>query len=164
MGRPREPVDLVVLKGKKHLTKAEIEERKSKEVKAPSDKIRAPSYLPKDLRRDFKKLSDELIRVEIMSNLDIDALARYLITHKEWLKNVQILNDLSPVETIEDEKGNEVVVPSGLYVELSKNKDRLLKMCRALASDLGLTITSRCKIIIPKPKDDKPKNKFSKFM
>ena len=164
MARPREPVDLVVLKGKKHLTKAEIEERKSKEVKAPSDKIRAPSYLPKDLRRDFKRLSDELIRVEIMSNLDIDALARYLITHKEWLKNAQILNDLSPVETIEDEKGNEVVVPSGLYVELSKNKDRLLKMCRALASDLGLTITSRCKIIIPKPKDDKTKNKFSKFM
>ena len=56
MARPREPVDLVVLKGKKHLTKAEIENRTSKEAKAPSDKIRAPSYLPKDLRRDFKKI------------------------------------------------------------------------------------------------------------
>ncbi len=51
MARPRQPTDLLLVKGKKHLTKAEIEDRKSKEVKAPSDKVKAPSYLPADLKK-----------------------------------------------------------------------------------------------------------------
>lgn len=45
MARPRQPTDLIMLKGKKHLTKKEIEERKEKEIKAPADKIEPPSYL-----------------------------------------------------------------------------------------------------------------------
>ena len=55
MARPREPVDLVVLK-EKTFNKSGNRKSKIKEVKAPSDKIRAPSYLPKDLRRDFKNI------------------------------------------------------------------------------------------------------------
>ncbi|MGH0447719.1 phage terminase small subunit P27 family [Bacillus mycoides] len=164
MARPREPVDLVVLKGKKHLTKAEIESRKSKEIKAPSDKIRAPSYLPKDLRRDFKKISDELIRIEIMANLDVDALARYLISRKEWIKLSEVLSSMSPIEVVENEKGEPTVISNDTYKEVSINHDRFFKQCRAAASDLGLTVTSRCKLVVPKQNDDKPKNKFSKYM
>ncbi|MCY8385807.1 phage terminase small subunit P27 family, partial [Bacillus haynesii] len=55
MARPRQPVDLLLVKGKKNLTKQEIEERRKQEIKAPSDKVKAPSYLPKDLKREFKK-------------------------------------------------------------------------------------------------------------
>ncbi len=47
MARPRQPVDLLLFKGKKNLTKAEIEERKAQEIKAAKDKVKPPSYLPK---------------------------------------------------------------------------------------------------------------------
>lgn len=55
MARPRQPVDLLLVKGKKNLTKKEIEERRKQEIKAPDDKVKAPSYLPKDLKREFKR-------------------------------------------------------------------------------------------------------------
>ena len=43
------------------------------------------------------------------------------------------------------------------------SQDKVFKQCRAAASDLGLTITSRCRIVVPK-QEDKPKNPFvSKF-
>ncbi len=53
MARPRQPVDL--LKARKNLTKQEIEERREQEIKAPSDKVKTPSNLPKDLKREFKR-------------------------------------------------------------------------------------------------------------
>ena len=56
MARPREPINLLEAKARKHLTKAEIEERKKSEVKAPSDKIKVPSYLTSDLKREFNKI------------------------------------------------------------------------------------------------------------
>ncbi|MEC2390234.1 terminase [Bacillus thuringiensis serovar shandongiensis] len=173
MARPREPVDLVVLKGKKHLTKAEIEERKAKEVKAPHDKVRAPTYLPKDLRRDFKKISDELIRIEIMSNLDVDALARFLIARKMYLEITSVLLETQPLSEIvdvkKDKEGNIIetntyTVSNGVYSDLLINQDKLFKQCRQASSDLGLTITSRCRLVVPKVVEEKPKNKFNKFM
>jgi len=57
MARPRQPVDLLLVKGKKNLTKQEIEERRKQEIKAPSDKVKAPSYLPKRLKKGIQKNS-----------------------------------------------------------------------------------------------------------
>ena len=45
MAGQRQPTDLVVMNGRKHLTKAEIEARKNAEVVAPNDKVKPPSYL-----------------------------------------------------------------------------------------------------------------------
>lgn len=53
----------------------------------------------------------------------------------------------------------------GVVVVLEKLeglRDEALKQCRSSASDLGLTISSRCKWVVPKPKE-KPANKFAKF-
>lgn len=70
MARPRQPVDLLLVKGKKNLTKQEIEERRKQEIKEPNDKVKAPSCLPRDLKREFKKIADELKNIGIMTNLD----------------------------------------------------------------------------------------------
>jgi P27 family predicted phage terminase small subunit len=158
MAGPKQPINLVVSNGKKHLTKAEIKERKASEVKAYADKIKHPAYLPKDLRKEFKDITDELVRIEIMSNLDVDALARYLISRKEWLKIANIMDESSPIYMIDG-----VSSINEQYIELSKVMDRFFKQCRSAASDLGLTISSRCKLVVPKKEDDVPKNKFSKF-
>ena len=45
MAGQRQPTDLVVMKGKKHLTKAEIAARKDAEVVAPNDNVKPPTYL-----------------------------------------------------------------------------------------------------------------------
>jgi P27 family predicted phage terminase small subunit len=141
IARPRQPTDLLLVKGKKHLTKAEIEDRKRKEIKAPSDKVKAPSYLPADLKKEFNKIAKELKEIGIITNLDIDALARFIIAKKMYLElTKQILK--KPELMIVDK-------------DIVTTQDKLFKQCRSSASDLGLTISSRCKLVVPKKEDKK---------
>jgi len=156
MAGPRQPTELLVVKGKKHLSKGEIEERKAKEVKAPSDKVKAPSYLDKELKREFNKISKQLLAIKILTNLDVDALARFITARKLYLNLTQKLLD-NPQLIIDDPR-------------ILNSQDKLFKQCRSSASDLGLTITSRCKLVIPqqpesiKIEEVKPQNKFTKFV
>lgn len=150
MAGARQPTELLVLKGKKHLTKSEIEERKNSEIKAYNDNIEPPSYLPTNLQEEFKRLADELIRIEIMSNLDSEALARFIVSEFQYQKVVK--------------KSLKVGADNDEYDKLLNRQEKLFKMCRQAATDLGLTISSRCKLVVPKSKEEKPKNKFSKFM
>jgi P27 family predicted phage terminase small subunit len=136
MAGSRQPIELLVLKGKKNLTKKEIKERKAKEVKAPADKVRAPSYLPSELKKEFNKIAKELVRIEIMTNLDIDALARFVLSKKMYLDVTTELLNLKPT--------------SKVYADLLISQDKLFKQSRVAASDLGLTISSRCKLVMPK--------------
>ena len=76
MPKQREPIDLVLAKGKKHLTKAEIKERRNSEIKVPHDKVKPPEYLNKSQKKQFDEISKGLIDLKIMTNLDCDALAR----------------------------------------------------------------------------------------
>lgn len=151
MARPRQPIDLVAFKGKKHLTKAEIEERKAQEVKAGNNKVKPPSYLSKELKREFKKIADELLDIGIMTNLDVDALARFLLAKKMYLDVTNTLLDIRPV--VFDEE-TETYSANPDYADLLVSQDKLFKQSRAAASDLGLTISSRCRLVMPKGKDD----------
>ena len=66
MAGQRQPIALVQAKGKKHLTKAEIEERQRTEVKAAADKVTAPQYLAPTQKRTFKKTVKELRAIDVI--------------------------------------------------------------------------------------------------
>ncbi|CEO11421.1 phage terminase [[Clostridium] sordellii] len=151
MAGKKQPIELVVANGKKHLTKAEIEQRKSTEVKANSDNIKPPSHLTKEEKKQFKKISKELIDIGIMGNPDCNSLATYIKAYSRYVKVALKLDLLDPQEDFEE------------YNKLSIIEDRHIKQCRSFASDMGLTISSRCRLVIPKPSTDEKKNKFSKF-
>lgn len=148
MARPRQPIDLLVFKGKKNLTKNEIEQRKEQEIKAPSDKVKPPAYLPSNLKREFKKVADELMQIGIMTNLDIDALARFLIAKSMYVKISSQLIELDPL--------------SEKFETLIAHQDKFFKQSRQSAMDLGLTISSRCKLVIPKNDENKEKTASQK--
>ncbi|SDY86218.1 phage terminase small subunit P27 family [Thermoactinomyces sp. DSM 45892] len=163
MARPPQPIDLIVYKGRKNVTKEEVKERKKREVKAPSDKVKAPSYLPTHLKKEFTKISKQLIEVGIMSNLDIDALARYLLSREMYIRiSDQLLQTdltITKVKEKKDDQGNVIeeiteIEVNKTYSKLLINQDRLFKQCRVAAADLGLTISSRCKLVVP-PKEEK---------
>jgi P27 family predicted phage terminase small subunit len=146
---PRQPIELLKAKGAKHLTKAEIREREETEIKANSDKIEAPSYLPEELKIKFNEVANELNDIGIMSNLDCEALARYLTVEFQYQ---QVTKKILKSKNITDK-----------YIQMVQLQEKLFKMARSSAGDLGLTISSRCKLVIPKVKEEKPNNKFSKF-
>ena len=142
MARPKQPIALIQAKGKKHLTKAEIEDRKSKEVKANCDKVDPPSYLPKTLKKEFERIAEELKRIDIMSNLDCEALARYIVSEYNYQKVTKKLLKTG--------------VDNDKYFNYLLMQDKLFKQSRQAASDLGLTISSRCKLVIPTKTEENP--------
>ena len=150
MAGQRQPIELVVAKGRKHLTKSEIENRKNSEIKAKKDNIKPPKNLTKDEKKEFKKIADELIELDIMSNLDCNSLAMYIRAYKNYVKISDKLIELDALYNFEE------------YNKLSILEDRYTKQCRSHAIDLGLTISSRCKLVVPKVEEPK-ENKFSKF-
>lgn len=160
MARPRQPIELIVQKGRKHLTNAEYSERKNAEVKAPSDNIKPPTFLSKKECEKFEEIANQLIELGIMSNLDCDALARYLKAETEYIK---ITKQIQKIRFTSNKENDEQLAEQYTkYNALSKMQIRLMKACNENARELGLTISSRCRLVIPKEKEDKPENKFMK--
>ena len=63
-------------------------------------------------------------------------------------------------------KANSADKAASLVIVLEKLenlRDKALKQCRGAAADLGLTISSRCRLVVPKPPEAPKENKFGKF-
>ena len=149
MARPREPIKLIEYKGKKHLSKKEIEERKEQEIDVPFTDIKPPKYLNKRQKKEFKEISDKLVKIGIFTELDIDTLARHLQCKDLYLQYTEQLNQLLSTKPTEEEED--------CYLDnigkIQRMQDTAFKQCQSSARDLGLTVTSRCKIVIP-PSDN----------
>lgn len=152
MARPRQPIEVVIAKGKKNLTKAEIQERRDREVKPIADNLDPPSYLTKKQKEEFVRISEQLQKLKIMGETDTDALARYIIAKDFYNKAVKKL------------RSKDVSNNPGLFYGWTKIQEKYFKQCRACANDLGLTISSRCKLVVPVTDDStKKESKFNKF-
>lgn len=152
MAGQRIPLQVVQARGKKHLTKSEIAEREAREIQPICDNIIAPDYLTKKQTDTFYKLSAQLEKLKIMGETDVDALGRYIVSNDFYINAVKQL------------RKSEVKSDPDLYEKWSKIQERYFKQCRASANDLGLTISSRCKLVVPDSNKEAPKeNKFKKF-
>lgn len=156
MPNRREPVELIVAKGNYHIPKDEIEARKATEVKAPSDNIVAPRYLTAKQRERFDGIAEQLKGIDIMSNLDVDTLAMYIQCFDRYLRYNRMVNKVT-AKAMSMEGMKEY---SDLLTKYENLRDKTIRQCRMCAGDLGLTITSRCRLIIPKAPQAPPANKF----
>ncbi|MFF5993703.1 phage terminase small subunit P27 family [Lysinibacillus sp. KU-BSD001] len=154
-GRNKQPLQVIIGKGRSnHLTKDEMKRRQNHEEKmrGPTENIVPPSYLTAAQKKEFMELAEKLVALDIFSELDVDALARYLDSKYQYLQLVKEMRKMKPTITIEDEEtGKKTVFANDDYPKLARVKRGLFSECRAAASDLGLTITSRLKLVIPTP-------------
>lgn len=111
MAGQRQPTDLVVMNGRKHLTKAEIEARKNAEVVAPNDKVKPPSYLTPEQKKKFRKIAKELLEIKLIANVDCDALARLLIAQDQYIEitqqiraKIELINSTNAMMAEKDEE------------------------------------------------------------
>lgn len=141
-GRPREPADLIRAKGKKHLSEEEYQTRKQSELQVPFTEVTPPDFLTEPQKEKFQYIATMLLKLGIMTELDTDCLARYVLSHDLYLEYTSKLTH---------------VIASGDITELrtvQTMQDKAFKQAQSSARDLGLTITSRCKIIVPPPPND----------
>ena len=161
-GRNKQPLSIIQGKGRSnHLTKKVIKERQEQEdaLKGNTDNIVAPGYLIKRQKEEFESLSKELVRLNIFSNLDVDGLARYIDSRDEYIKLVKELRNMKSTEASIVTPGKDVANED--YAKLVRVKNTFFNECRSSASELGLSITSRLKLVIPKT-EEKPKTEFEK--
>lgn len=173
MAGPRQPVRLVMAKGAKHLTKKEISDRMSSEVQPCADGIAAPSYLTAKQKKQFDTISAQLARLGIMGETDCDTLARYITAQGFYVEAVKELRKLQKDRPTSPEKGagpeerdsyfNRLDVWTTLVDLADKRQDRYFKQAMAAASKLGLTITDRCKLVVPQSAEPPKVNKFARF-
>lgn len=167
MAGSRQPTDLVILKGKKHLTKKEIEERRASEVAPATDDLAPPAYLTAAQKKHFNKLAGQLQKIRIMGETDVDTLARYVVAETQFqaaVKEARNLEKDRPKDRDDPEYYHKLETWGILNGLNDKRQERYFKQASALARDLGLTISSRCKLVVPKKDDEEQKvNKFAKF-
>lgn len=161
-GRPKEPINLIIAKGKKHLTKEEITQRQDNEVKVNYTNVEVPEYLSQKEQEEFCEIAKILLDVGIMTELDEDCLARYLIAKTNYVQYTEELRKLNKrlLELKRADARRRIMTEIDTYLIY---QDRALKQCRACASDLGLSISSRCKLVMPPSKEPPKENKFAKF-
>ena len=138
MARPREPIDLIKAKGRKHLTKNEYEERKASEVDVPFTDVKPPEYLSGDKQIEkFNYYSQMLLNIGIFTELDVDCLARYIMGEQIYLQYTKLLVKYARSSDL-DKLG-----------KIQQLQDKAFRQCQQCARDLGLTISSRCKLVVP---------------
>lgn len=144
MPGPRQPLKVIEGNGRKHLTKKEKYEREQSEVKPKSKPkfVQAPSWLPEQLKKDFSAISKQLIELEIFTKLDRDTLGMYLIARSQYL---QATAELQTHLQRRDSEG---------AADWAGIQDKFFKQARACANDLGLTVTSRCRLVLPEKKKE----------
>ena len=174
MAGKRRPMDVnlsVVESGTgKHWTKAEVEARKSTEAKLPKPKaLKPPAWLSEPAKKLFKSYAKQLLDFPagIISTLDVGTLGRYCdcelsyaeaSRHKSvWLEVAKRrLEALCRAETSEgfDAEQKEAQLA---YEEAKQQVDfwsgqmvKFEKIARSCATEMGMTVSSRCRLIVPK--------------
>ena len=146
----RQPTDVVLANGRKHLSRAEEAQRRAGEVKFPQAKTaRPPRWLPEELKKTFRALGKQLIQAKLYTELDADTLGRYVAAQHQWELATGHAEEALEAADQEEADG------------WSRIQDRYFKQARACANDMGLTITSRCRLVVPGAGEpDEPENPF----
>ena len=145
-GRKPIPVDVIVARGQTHLTKAEIEKRRAAEVHPKNVKIDPPEYMvDRELRKRFRRIARELAAIGVWAAIDADELARFVDAQWAYEQFTTRMKDALECGEV------------GKAMELQRAQDRAFKQAHAIATAFGMNCTARCKIVVPKPPEAKPK-------
>ena len=138
-GRMKKPINLHLAEGNpSHLTKAEIEQRQEEELQVPFTDIKAPPYLTGEKQLEkFYYYANMLLELNIFTELDVDCLARYIMGEQLYLQYTNLL-----IQMIKSKDYEQLGKIQGL-------QDRAFRQCQSCARDLGMTISARCKLVVP---------------
>ena len=143
MAGGRQATNVVVANGRKHFTKAELDVRRDSEYRvAVATKISVPKWLEASLHKEFRVLGKQLLAAGLFTILDEDTLGRYLIARRDYNTAQRLASEALCSGDFENAKDWSVL------------QERYFKQCRGCASDLGLTMASRCRLVIPPPMQD----------
>lgn len=164
-GRRAKPTELIVLEGKSHRTKAELEARRKKEEALKSkQQYRANRKVRESeiANKTFKRLKKLYENISYIDGLDENIINRYclLTAEVDTLEKLfaKMDSDLDECDTAADRIKLYKTMAS-IEVGLNKKRDMLMK----LEDRLFLNPTSRIKNVPQPKKETPPESKWDKF-
>ncbi|WP_313991525.1 phage terminase small subunit P27 family [uncultured Selenomonas sp.] len=154
-GRPRKAVG--VSRGK--IGKEKRLSRKIQEEKIRVDRLQleegAPEWLSPSAAEEYMRIVHEAGKINLLDNIDRAFLAIYADNYDRYTRASAALQ--MDGLTVTTENGE---FPSP-YIKIASDAATQIHRC---STKLGLAATDRLKLIVPVATDDKPKNKFLKYL
>lgn len=148
-GRPAKPISLHMQNGnKRHLTKAEIEHRQKSEVRLGDKKMKCPDFVKNDVAayKKWKELIKLYEDVEFVSSGDIGMLARYCMTHSQYLKLIERLKRVKDIAQYPDDVENYILSTDEFNARIKRqlmdmvSTDGVLRIEKAVNQKLDILI------------------------
>lgn len=142
----RQPTALIKANGRKHLSKAEEAERLAAEpkVEAP-DFVTPPKWLAKRFHAEFLEIGQLLLDAGLYTKLDRDVLGQYFSARDSWLK-------ANKKAAAAIRSSDEKMAQSWTSVQ-----NAYFKQARQCGEAMGLSVTSRCRLVMPEGVKQKEK-------
>lgn len=129
---------------KKRFTIAEREKRLAAEqaLQARSDKIRCPSWLDDDAKKEWRRLVHELKEIGLLTNLDQSSLAICCDCYSKYMAATNKINDTMLVGVHTNKHGAKNLVVNPYVMVAQKYADMYKKYC----VEIGLTPNARMRM------------------
>lgn len=138
MAGKRQPTALVESNGRKHLTRAEADARRDQEVHVPPpEQVTPPRWLPKRLHAEYMEIGEILLAAGLYAELDRDVLGQYFLARDRWIRADK--KAAAAIKKNDEKLAREWTGVQGTY----------FKQARQCAEAMGLSVTSRCRIVVP---------------
>lgn len=154
MPRRRKPVSLMVAEGNpSELSRAELAERRAREPRPTCLDPSPPDWLPDRLVPEFEEIAAKLkgVAPDFFTELDEDCLGRYLVAREQYVYASELYETARDGGDVDD------------MAKCARMQDIAFKQCRMSGNDLGLSITSRCSLVVPQPQEARSENRFARF-
>lgn len=147
---------------KKHLTKEEKERRSSNEqaLRPRTDKVRCPSWLGREAKKEWRRLVGELKEIGLLSNLDVSTLAICCDAYSKYIAATQKINDTTLVGVHTNKAGAKNLVVNPYVMVAQKYADQYKKFC----VELGLTPSARMRMTTGGGNQEPEKDKLIEFI
>ncbi|PWK05311.1 phage terminase small subunit P27 family [Tumebacillus permanentifrigoris] len=157
MPRQRESVDSLLVKGKSHLTKEEIERRREAEnsFRPPTDKVKCPTWLDKESKKIWKSLQEDLSNLGLLTNIDVVKLAIFCDSVSKYRDATAKINEQGLTIQYTNAAGatNPMKNP---HISIANMYAAMIKQYGGL---FGLSPAARLKLMAPP--EDKKKDAFA---
>lgn len=146
-GRPPKPTVLKVLQGNPGKRPLNTNEPKPQPI-AP----KPPSWLPREAKREWKRLAPELEKLGLLTIVDGTAFANYCLAYARLREAEETIKREGMVITTE--KGYKMPHPA---VKIAEKAQQIIK---AFCSEFGLTPSSRSRMSLPTRNEDDEYEEF----
>lgn len=154
-GRPRKIVDISTGKiGKEKRLNRKVQEEKLK-LERDQLEAEAPAWLSADAQEEYMRVVQEAGKIRLLDNLDLAVLAIYADNYDRYMSASLALQRYGLTVMGKHERK-----PSP-HIKIANDAATQILRC---STKLGLAATDRLKLIVPTQPEERPVNKFLRFL